>query len=128
MTLIHTHNYDSSYDPAMPVIAVEVARRTGETFLVLTAIVDSGADATQIPLSILNKIQARSGITGWLTVSSGARYRVNLYKVVIQIGSYRPFYVDVIGSDQEEIIVGRDLLNHFVVTLDAPGFAVHITE
>jgi hypothetical protein len=89
MTLIHSHDYDSGYSPAMPVIAIQVARRSGETSLALTAIVDSGADATQIPLTILGQLQARKSITGWLTVSSGARYRVNLYKVAIQISNLR---------------------------------------
>jgi predicted aspartyl protease len=128
MTVIHSHDYDSSYHPAMPIIEIQVARRVNEASVTLNAIVDSGADATQIPISVLNRLQARKAGSGWLTVSSGARYRVNLYKIVIEIGSYRPIYVDIVGSDQDEIIVGRDVLNQFLVTLDAPGFIVQIAE
>lgn len=128
MTVVHSHDKDSSYHPAMPIIEIQVARRVNEEPVTLNAIVDSGADATQIPNSVLNQLQARKAGSGWLTVSSGARYRENTYKVVIEIGSYRPIYVDIVGMDQDEIIVGRDVLNQFVVTLDAPGFIVHIAE
>ena len=128
MTLIHSHDYDSSYNPAMPVITIQVARRIGETPFTLTAIVDSGADATQIPLPILHQLQARQGLTGWLSGSAGGRYRVNLYKGALQIAAYRFIYADVVGTRQDEIIVGRDILNQFVVTLNAPGYVVTIAE
>ena len=128
MTLIHSHDYDSSYNPAMPVITIQVARRIGETPFLLTAIVDSGADATQIPIPILQQLRARQGLIGWLSGSAGGRYQVNLYKVALQISEYRPFYVDVVGSRLDEIIVGRDVLNQFVVTLNAPGYVVTIAE
>ncbi len=128
MTLIHSHDYDSSYNPAMPVITIQVARRIGGTIFPLTAIVDSGADATQIPLPVLRQLQARQGLTGWLREAAGGRYRVNLYKVALQIAEHRPFFVDVVGTQQDDVIVGRDVLNQFMVTLNAPGYVVTVEE
>lgn len=48
MKLIHTHDHDSRYIPAMPFIEIGVARSIGQELIPLTAIVDSGADA-EIP-------------------------------------------------------------------------------
>ena len=44
--IVHSHEYDSSYYPAMPIIEIQIQRRANQTPLTLTAIVDSGADAT----------------------------------------------------------------------------------
>jgi hypothetical protein len=37
--IIHTHDYDSSYYPAMPMIELQIRRRAGQPPLVLKAIV-----------------------------------------------------------------------------------------
>jgi hypothetical protein len=39
--LIHTHDYDSGYNPAMPVIEIQVRRREGQTPVILKAIADT---------------------------------------------------------------------------------------
>lgn len=56
----------------------------------------------------------------------GDRHEVNLYKVSVQIGTHRPVYIDAIAAEQEEIILGRDVLNEFVVTLNAPAYTVEV--
>jgi hypothetical protein len=65
--------------------------------------------------------------TGWLSGSAGERYQVDLYTIAVQIGEYRLIYVDAVGSERsDEVIVGRDVLNQFIVTLNAPGHVVEI--
>ena len=39
--IVHSHDYDSSYYPAMPVIELQIRRRAGQPPLTLKAIVDS---------------------------------------------------------------------------------------
>ncbi len=53
------------------------------------------------------------------------RYEVDLYAVAVQIGERALHYLEVVGTEgQEEAIIGRDLLNHYVVTLDGPAHTV----
>jgi hypothetical protein len=125
--LVYTHDYDSHYQPAMPVVEIQVRRRAGQTSATLNAIVDSGADATMIPLPTLRQLNARKVRTGWLSGSAGERYQVDLYTIAVQIGEYQLIYVDAVGSERsDEVIVGRDVLNQFIVTLNAPGHVVEI--
>jgi predicted aspartyl protease len=125
--LVYTHDYDSHYQPAMPVVEIQVRRRAGQTSAMLNAVVDSGADATMIPLQTLRQLNARKVRTGWLSGSAGERYQVDLYTIAVQIGEYRLIYVDAVGSERsDEVIVGRDVLNQFIVTLNAPGHVVEI--
>jgi len=125
---VHSHEYDSSYYPAMPVIEIQIRRRAGQPALALPAIVDSGADATMIPLQLLRQLRARKGQTKWLSGISGSRYQVDMYLLAVQVGEQPVRYLDVVGMESgNEVIVGRDLLNDYIVTLNAPGNAVEIS-
>jgi hypothetical protein len=72
--VIHLHDYDSHYHPAMPMIEVRLQRRSDEAGMTVKAIVDSGSDGTIIPLRYLHSLKARKGRTTWLS-SVGARGR-----------------------------------------------------
>lgn len=127
--VIHLHDYDSHYYPAMPMIEVRLQRRSDEAGMTVKAIVDSGSDGTIIPLRCLRSLKARKGRTTWLSSVDGLRQEVDLYGVVLQIGHHRPFHLEVVGMEsQREAIIGRDILNQFVVTLNAPALTVEISE
>lgn len=126
--IVHSHEYDSGYYPAIPVIEIEIRRRADQPSITLEAIVDSGADATMIPLRYLRQLQVRKGQTKWLSGTAGGRYEVDMYAVAIQVGGHRAHYIDVVGTERrDEVIVGRDLLNNYVFTLNAPGHTVEVS-
>ncbi|MCZ7670449.1 MAG: hypothetical protein M5U34_26455 [Chloroflexi bacterium] len=117
----------------MPIIEIRLRRRAGQEPLTLKAVVDSGADATMIPLRYLRQLQARKGQTKWLSGITGDRYEVDryevdMYTVALQIGEQPVCYLDVVGTEnRDELIVGRDLLNQYIVTLNAPAHTVEIS-
>lgn len=52
-----------------------------------------------------------------------------MYTVAVKIGNYHPLYIDAAGTvRQDEVIIGRDVLNQFVVLLNAPGLIVELFE
>lgn len=126
--IVHAHEYDSHYYPSMPVIEIKIRRRASQPALSLKAIVDSGADATMIPLHYLRQLQVRKGQTKWLSGITGGRYEVEMYTVAVQIGEQMAHYIDVVGTERRnEAIVGRDLLNNYIFTLNAPGHTVEVS-
>jgi hypothetical protein len=60
--LAYTHDYDSDYNPAMPVVEIQLRRSANRPAIHLQAIVDTGSDATMIPLPYLHQLQARKGL------------------------------------------------------------------
>jgi len=85
---VMSFDYDSTYDPAAPFVEIEVdgyheslGKRT------LWAMVDSGADATMIPLRVLKAIGASYKESLWMRGTAGGRIEVDLYLVSICIGS-----------------------------------------
>jgi hypothetical protein len=92
----------------------------------IEGLIDSGSDATQIPARILRAVGARETDQRWARDLSGVRYPVDMYMVQLTIGSLLLYGIEVIGKERtDEVIIGRDVLNQMIVTLN--GLA-HITE
>lgn len=119
--MLLTYDYDSTYNgPAFPV--VEIAIRgfaTQNTEVMCRALVDSGADATMLPLRLLTRAKARKIDTARMVALNGPSYRVDVYEVKLRLGPFVMNKVDVIASKHgTEAILGRDVLNQFIVTLN----------
>jgi predicted aspartyl protease len=117
--------YSDVYNPPAPVVEVTIRAR-GE--MVAQALLDSGADATMIPFSILRTIGARFARTHLMRGVLGNAITVELYFVELQIGSYKIPGVRAIAVEStEEVLIGRDALNQLIVTLDGIAGAVEIS-
>jgi predicted aspartyl protease len=120
-------DYDRSYLPSAPVIILTVDgySDSAEPATVRTMI-DSGADGTMLPTAVLEKIEASYvdsvrmiGVTG--TIEQRDRYRVRL-----QIGEIVVKGIDAVAiASEDEGLIGRDVLNQLIVTLN--GLAAEIT-
>jgi hypothetical protein len=129
MTKIYTYEYDNDYNPAMPVVDIEIGRAMHNVSLAMKALVDSGADATIIPLNSLQEIRARRSRKMWMRGTAGGRLLVDLYQISLQLGPFVQTLLEVVGSRQnDEVIVGRDVLNHLTVTLKGPASSVEVVE
>lgn len=112
--------YDLTYDgPAFPVIEVVISSESDQQSSNVTALIDTGADATIIPLHILESIKARRINTQFVRTVEGTRYSAGLHAVKITIGPYTFFGIDAIGNEHtDEIILGRDVLNQLAMNLN----------
>jgi predicted aspartyl protease len=117
--------YNRKYDPPAPIIEIRLRSLYGISNL-LQAFVDSGADGTVVPLTILQSINAVYADKAYLTGSTGAPQRVGLYEVQVQIGADIVYGINA-AAYGEEIIVGRDVLNQLTVLLDGPLATCEIT-
>jgi len=120
-------DYDRSYLPPAPIITLTVDGYSDSAEpATIRAMVDSGADGTMLPTAVLEKIEASyvdsvrmSGVTG--TIEQQDRYRVRL-----QIGDIVIKGIDAVAIESEnESLIGRDVVNQLVVTLN--GLAAELT-
>jgi hypothetical protein len=127
MSTVYTYNYDSDYHPPMPVVELSIGLPLSDTVVELQAIVDSGADGTMIPVRHLQQVGARRSRKAMMRGVTGVAALVDLYAVAVRLGSYRQGFVEVVGVvDNDETIIGRDILNHLSVTLNGPALAVEV--
>lgn len=87
--------------------------------MLLTALIDTGADACILPIDILMEIGAVYLETRQLYGITGHTLSVNLYLLEVQIGPHRmPGIRAVAAKPGAEAILGRDVLNQLILTLD----------
>ena len=112
--------------PALPVMSVLVDGYDPTLEPVeCVAMIDSGADATMLPLDLLQSINAEKMQLQNMRGVTGNPVLVRLYLVSVTIGEIVVTGIKAIGTPAgSECIIGRDVLNQLQVTLD--GFALEV--
>ena len=125
--MLYTYTYDNTYLPSIPVLDLFIGHALNVPTLQLSAIIDSGADATMIPVKYLKQIGARKGKQVVIRSYLGKRDPVDRYDISLQFASFSRSRISVVGVTQTtEAVIGRDILNFLVVTLNGPGGTVEI--
>lgn len=125
---VYTYQYDNSYDPPMPVADTTIWGMNSDERLTLSAIVDSGSDATMAPLVYLKQIGAIKAGRRWMRGISGPSYLVDVYLAYVRLGDYQVYLPVVADRENQQMILGRDLLNDCVVTLNGLANSVEIAQ
>jgi predicted aspartyl protease len=128
---MHTFSYSSVYIPSAPMVEITLISPNNphSKGIYLSALVDSGADATLLPIDLLRQVQARVVESVNLIGITGVRTTVDLYHVVIQIGPHKFRSIKAVAQQiGAEPIIGRDVLNHLVVTLNGLAGVTEIAD
>ena len=115
--------YDVTYQPAAPVALIGVSP-SGETESrqQIMAFLDSGADATMLPIDLLIAAEARYVEQGRMRGVIGDGAVVNMYLTAIHLDGQPVHGIRVVALPVgSEAIVGRDVLNQFEITLNGPA-------
>jgi len=111
--------YDSGFSPPAPVADVIVVHPvTGATSGALHGKLDSGADVTVIP----DRLVAQLGMTPkghvWTRGYDGTYSWRPVYYVRLTVEGYDLSAVRCIATDRADVLLGRNVLNRFIITLD----------
>jgi len=116
---MNNFSYDDTFTPPAPSCTVMLIAPSSKQRLTVSVFIDTGADASIIPLHYLQEIGARRVAETGLRSQWGERRRVFLYLVDMQIADViiNGLYVvaDEIG---DECILGRDAINQLRLLLD----------
>ncbi len=116
--------YDAGVDPPAPVLPLHVADPADAAGMLLPALVDTGADCTLIPAVVARRL--RLPMVGRLAISGvgGHIRRAPVHAAIVEVAGLRALARVV--ALEEEIVVGRDLLNRLVALLDGPGLTISL--
>ena len=128
--MIYSHDYNSAYSPAMPVVEVTLENvETGTQGEKLTAIVDSGADGCILPLKYLDAIGSESIRKTQMVGVAGIGVQVEMHLLILHLGSLTVYGIEAVADKQNgEAIIGRNVLNQLVVTLNGIAGVTEITD
>jgi predicted aspartyl protease len=122
--------YSSEYVPAAPVVDIRLGApgmESSSSFL--QAFVDTGADATLIPMTYLKQVGTEKVDQADLRSQWGEQRIVTLYAVALEINQYYIDFIQVVGDEiGDEIILGRDVLNRLRLLLDGPAGMLEVLD
>ncbi|HAW50630.1 TPA: hypothetical protein DCX16_06750 [bacterium] len=109
------HKYDTTYSHPVPVIELTVSSNSEEKKCI--GIIDSGVEMTCIPEEIVEELRLR--LVGIIAVTDfkGQVSEMCTYLANISFGDFN-FKVEVLPINGNKVLIGRDILNHLVITLD----------
>ncbi len=110
--------YNLTRNPPAPMLPIRLGRPGADPNVLLTALVDTGADATIIPRALARRLDLPVLTEVAIGVTGGLSQRATVHAAVIEVAGARwPAQVIALGG---EPLIGRDLLNQWVVTLRGP--------
>ena len=92
----------------------------------LSMLVDTGTDCTLVPSPTIRRLKLPQIDVVDFTGVGGARSRATVHAASVELGGFHLF-VRAVAFD-EEAILGRDVLNQIIVTLDGPGLGLSIAR
>ncbi|MEZ4733208.1 MAG: retroviral-like aspartic protease family protein [Caldilineaceae bacterium] len=128
--MIYSHDYNSTYSPAMPVVEVILENvETGIQGEKLTAIVDSGADGCILPVKYLEAIGSESIRKTRMVGVTGIGVQVEIHLLTFHLGPLTVYGVEAVADKQNgETIIGRNVLNQLVIILNGIAGVTEITD
>ncbi len=128
----YSHYYSSEgYSITAPVVEVRIKRPGGTTFESepFIALVDTGADGTLLPKDILASVNPERYHPRRMTGVTGKSILVQTFIVNVIIGDIEISGIRAVAMPVgSEPIIGRDVLNQLIVTLNGLAGVVEISD
>jgi len=121
-------SYADTTFPPIPVLDIALSPPAADEWREPTpAIVDSGADFTIVPLTLLAEISAPMTRPAVLSNQWQERRPVYVYEVDLRIGGKVLPAVEVAGDPfGDELLLGRNVLNLLDLRLEGPALRIHL--
>lgn len=118
--------YSPGYEPAAPVLPIRVSAPAGGAGVGLVALVDTGADLSVIPKSAAEALALPVVSTTRVQGVIGIAQSTRVFAAAIEVAG-TTHLVELVGLG-DEAILGRDLMNFFVLKLDGPRGLLEISR
>lgn len=120
---MNDHKYHTRYHPPVPAVELALLAPAGDIGIgPLLAVLDSGADGTLVPTSLLERLGTPSVYQTGIRSHWGERRRVDIHLVDLRIEGRRLDDVEVVADDLgREVVLGRNVLNQLILLLDGPA-------
>lgn len=116
--------YDQSHTPPAPVLPLLLAAPGNAESVLLPGLVDTGADCTLVPESVAQRLHLPEIDRVVIEGVGGTSHRAAVHAASVRLAGHQ-WLARLVALGQDAII-GRDLLNRIVATLDGPLLVLRI--
>jgi predicted aspartyl protease len=121
--------YDATLIPPGPMVDVTIQPiGRAEPRTTLPGKLDTGADITVIPPSLVNDLQLIPEMPIVMTSYDGIETRRVAYFVDLEIAGRKLESIEVVAAPRNNILLGRDILNHFSITLNGKDLTFEMRD
>lgn len=124
-----TTAYDTSSQSPVPFIEFEVVSSQDSTQRRLVqGLLDTGAEVSVLPFEILTALQIPKASNMSVESWNGSPTLVNTYIVTLEVADAHLDSIEVVAAPMQYAILGRDVLNHFILTLNGKDLTVELKD
>ena len=121
--------YDTNAQPPAPFIEFEVVSPQDSTQRHLAqGLLDTGAEVSVLPVEILTALQIPKASNMSVESWDGFPTLVATYIVTLGIADARLDSIEVVAAPMPYAILGRDVLNHFILTLNGKNLTFELQD
>ena len=122
------YRYNEDIEPPAPYCDVLVSNPNLSRQVNLPALLDTGCDISIIPLDSANELGLEVKGTGALEGVTGDVADLPIFEVYLSVGRSTRERLEVMGWHEDFVLLGRDFLNNYHITLDGPNLTLTITR
>ena len=124
-----TTAYDTSSQPPAPFVEFEVVSPQDSTQRRLAqGLLDTGAEVSVLPVEILTALQVPKASDMSVESWDGSPTPVTTYIVTLGMADARLGSIEVVAAPIPYAILGRDVLNHFILTLNGKDLILELQD
>ena len=124
-----TTAYDTSSQPPAPFVEFEVISPQDSTQRHLAqGLLDTGAKVSVLPVEILTALQIPKASDMSVESWDGSPTLVTTYIVTLGIANARLDSIEVVATPMPYAILGRDVLNHFILALNGKDLIFELQD
>ena len=120
--------YDTEVVPPAPIVKTQVINPLTRETSHLPGKLDTGAAMTVIPRELVTALHLEQMGDVLCQGYDGVETLRPLYYVALEVAGYHFPIVEVTASPRQDVLLGRDVLNHFILTLNGKDLTFELLD
>lgn len=122
------YNYSPRIIPPAPFLFAGFSATNTSGAMSIHALLDTGADSSALPIEVIEQLGLQQVDAGFVGGINEPRALSPIFAAFVSLAGSAPSEIDVYGLALPFAILGRDVLNHYHITLDGPNLTLTIAR